>query len=134
MYIYNDVDIWWKEINLSIYFWSYILVYRGLSWSWSFGSWIYNYICTGAIMHCPSPQFGARSWQDRGVHDTTLFYKVCQWLATGRWFFPGTPDSSTNKTDHHDITEILLKRHKPKPRIMVWVTYNSNHALNSCIL
>jgi hypothetical protein len=29
--------------------------------------------------------------------------KVCQWLSTGRWF------SSTNKTDHHDIIEILLK-------------------------
>ena len=28
---------------------------------------------------------------------------------TGRWFCPGTPDSSTNKTDHHDIIEILLK-------------------------
>jgi hypothetical protein len=24
-------------------------------------------------------------------------------------FFPGTPVSSTNKADHHDITEILLK-------------------------
>ena len=34
---------------------------------------------------------------------------VCQWLATGRWFSPGgTSVSSTNKTDHHDITEILL--------------------------
>jgi hypothetical protein len=27
----------------------------------------------------------------------------------GRWFSPGTPISSNNKTDHHDITEILLK-------------------------
>jgi len=27
----------------------------------------------------------------------------------GRWFSPGTPVSFTNKTDHHDITEILLK-------------------------
>ena len=26
-----------------------------------------------------------------------------------QWFSPGTPDSSTNKTDCHDITEILLK-------------------------
>ena len=26
-----------------------------------------------------------------------------------RWFSPGTLVSSTNKTDHHDITEILLK-------------------------
>jgi hypothetical protein len=25
------------------------------------------------------------------------------------WFSAGTPVSSTNKTDHHDITEILLK-------------------------
>jgi hypothetical protein len=35
--------------------------------------------------------------------------KVCQWLATGRWFSPGTPISSINKTNHHDITVILLK-------------------------
>jgi hypothetical protein len=26
-----------------------------------------------------------------------------------RWFSPGTPVSSTNKTDRHDMTEILLK-------------------------
>jgi hypothetical protein len=44
-----------------------------------------------------------------GVFDITLFDKVCQWIATGRWFSPGTPVSSTNKTDRHDITEILLK-------------------------
>jgi hypothetical protein len=35
--------------------------------------------------------------------------KVCQCLAAGRCFSPGTPVSSTNKTDRHDITEILLK-------------------------
>jgi hypothetical protein len=39
----------------------------------------------------------------------TLCDKVCQWLASGRWFSPGPPVSSTNKTDRHDITEILLK-------------------------
>jgi hypothetical protein len=27
----------------------------------------------------------------------------------GWWFSQSTPVSSTNKTDHHDITEILLK-------------------------
>jgi hypothetical protein len=27
----------------------------------------------------------------------------------GRWFSPGIPVSGTNKTDRHDITEILLK-------------------------
>jgi hypothetical protein len=30
-------------------------------------------------------------------------------IITGEWFSPGTPVSSTNKTDCHDITEILLK-------------------------
>jgi hypothetical protein len=39
-----------------------------------------------------------------------IFYSVvCQWLATGRWFSPGPPVSSTKKTDLRDITEILLK-------------------------
>jgi hypothetical protein len=45
----------------------------------------------------------------RGVLDTTLCDKVCQLLAAGRWFSPGTPVSSTNKTDRYDLTEILLK-------------------------
>jgi hypothetical protein len=38
-----------------------------------------------------------------------LYDKVCQWLVTGRWFSSGPPVSPTNKTDHHDITDILLK-------------------------
>jgi prolipoprotein diacylglyceryltransferase len=29
----------------------------------------------------------------------TLCDKVCQWLAADRWFSPGTPVSSTNKTN-----------------------------------
>jgi hypothetical protein len=33
--------------------------------------------------------------------------KVCQWLATGQWFSPGPPVSSTNKADSYDIAEIL---------------------------
>jgi len=40
---------------------------------------------------------------------TTLCDKVCQWLATGPWFSPGHPVSSTYKTDRHNVTEILLK-------------------------
>jgi hypothetical protein len=40
---------------------------------------------------------------------TTICDKVCQWFATGRWFSQGPTVSSTNKTDHHDIAEILLK-------------------------
>ena len=52
-------------------------------------------------------EFKLRSW--RGVLDTTVCDKVCQWLATGRWFSPCPPVSPTSKTDCHDITEILLK-------------------------
>ena len=105
----------------------------GTSWSWLYGSWIYNYSCN----QCLSPQtlwvwtptrrgvpFSIQSCRscymlcsvagtttlDRengGVLDTGG--KACEWLATGRWFTPGTPVSSTNKTDHHDLTAILLK-------------------------
>jgi hypothetical protein len=59
-----------------------------------------------AYHHWCCCEFEPRSWRD--VLDTTLCDKVCQWLATGRWFSPGTPVSSTNKIDRHDITEILL--------------------------
>ena len=60
-----------------------------------------------------------RSW--RGILDTTLCDKVYQWLATGRWFSPGTLVSSINKNDYHDIpgnwniVESGVKHHKPKP-------------------
>ena len=78
----------------------------GPSWSWSYGSWIYNYLCN----QCLSPlTLWVRILLRRGVIDTTLRDKVCQCLATGQCFSPGTPISSTNKTDHHEITEILLK-------------------------
>jgi hypothetical protein len=46
-------------------------------------------------------EFESRSW--RGILDTTLCDKACQ------WFSADTPVSSTNKTDRRDITEILLK-------------------------
>jgi hypothetical protein len=45
----------------------------------------------------------------RGVLDTTLCDKVCQWFAAGQWFTLGTSVSSTNEADRHDKTEILLK-------------------------
>jgi hypothetical protein len=54
-----------------------------------------------SVFHHTRCEFESRSWC--GVLDTTLCNTVCQWLS------PGTPLSSTNKTDLHDITEILLK-------------------------
>ena len=71
---------------------------------WSHGSWIYNYLCN---------QFLSRLmlWVRISIRArcTTLCNKVCRWLTIGRWFSPGTLVSSTNKTDRHDITEIVLK-------------------------
>jgi hypothetical protein len=64
------------------------------------GSWIYNQ-CLSQLM--------LWVWISIRARCTTLCDKVCQWLVTGRWFSPGPPVSSTNKTDRHDITEILLK-------------------------
>ena len=76
---------------------------RGLC-SWSYGSWIYNYLCN----QCLSPLM-LWVWILIRARCTTLCDKVCQWLVIGLWFSSGLPVSSTNKTDCHDITEILLK-------------------------
>ena len=76
------------------------------SWSWTYSSWIYNYLSNQGI----SPlTLWVRTPFRRRVLDTTLCDKVCQWLATGPWFSLGTPVSSTYKTYLQDITEILLK-------------------------
>jgi hypothetical protein len=58
---------------------------------------------------CERQCFFTRLYLIVGVLDTTLCDKVCQWFATGRWCSTGTPVSTTNKTDCHDIAEILLK-------------------------
>ena len=52
-------------------------------------------------------EFESRSWRD--VLDTTLCDNVVSDLRQVGGFFPCIPVSSTNKTDRHDITEILLK-------------------------
>jgi hypothetical protein len=85
-----------KDLNKS--------VLEGPSWLWSYGSWIYDYLCNQFL----SPLM---LWVRISIRArcTTLCDKNGQWLVTGRWFSPGTPVSSTNKTDHHYITEILLK-------------------------
>ena len=38
----------------------------------------------------------------------SIQHYVIKFVSDLQWFSPGTPVSSTNKTDHHDITEILL--------------------------
>ena len=93
-----------RDLPNQTYF--FFLLMTGPLWSWSYGSWIYNYLCN----QCLSP-LTLWVWIPfrQGELDTTLCDKVCKWLTTGQWFSPGTPVSSTNKPDRHDITEILLK-------------------------
>jgi hypothetical protein len=66
------------------------------SWSWSYGSWICDYLCI----------VSSNPTQVRCTGYTILWDKVCQWLVAGRWFSPGTLDSSTNshKSNYHTIT------------------------------
>jgi hypothetical protein len=71
------------------------------TWPWSYGSWIYNYLCNQYI----SPlMLWVRIPLRRAVLDTTLYDKICQWLVAGRWL---SPVSSTNKTDSHDNWNIV---------------------------
>ena len=86
--------------------WNHILSKGGPSWSWLYGIWIYNYLCNQCLIPLKLWIWIPLRW---GVLDTILCDKVCQWLAADWWFSPGTPVSSTNKTDRHDITEKLLK-------------------------
>jgi hypothetical protein len=67
----------------------------------------YTTTCAISAHHHQSWEFEPRSW--RGVLDTTVCDKVCQWRAIGLRFSPDSLVSSTNTTDCHNITEILLK-------------------------
>jgi hypothetical protein len=62
---------------------------------------VVGFITTCAI----SCEFKSHSW--RSVLDTTLYDEFCQ------WFSPGTPISSTNKSDYHDIANTININHQP---------------------
>jgi len=101
------IFIFWEKKKILAFVNSWIYKFVGSSWSWSYGSWIYNYMCNRCLSLLT---LWVRTPLWRGVLDTTLCDKVCQWLATCRWFSTGTPVSSTKKPDRHNVTaEILLK-------------------------
>jgi hypothetical protein len=84
-----------------------------VSWIWGRGDrdrMVVGFTTTYSISayHHYRCEFETRSWR-RGVLDTTLCDKVCQWLVAGRWFSLSTPVSSTNKTDRHELNKTLLK-------------------------
>jgi hypothetical protein len=103
----------WKDFYIQLYswLWSHFIVSIECAVVvvvvWYTCSWIYNYLCKISVYHHLSCEFESRSW--RGILDTTLYDKVCKWLATGWWLYPGTPVSSTEKTDRVNINKILLK-------------------------
>ena len=65
---------------------------------------VFTTIRASSVYHHQRCEVEHRSWQ--GVLNATSCDKIGQLL---RLFSPGAPVSSTNKTDRHDITEILLK-------------------------
>ena len=67
--------------------------------------WVSSFFCINFI--CTIYEFESHSL--RGVLDATSCDKLYQRIVVGRWFFPGTAVSSTNKADRHDIATILLK-------------------------
>ena len=67
---------------------------------------LFNHL-NSLILICMVCRTNIFSWSPATV--TTCINKVCQWLAAGLWFSPGTPVSSTNKTNRQDTTEISLK-------------------------
>ena len=70
-----------SEAGSHCFKWNY-LVYKGPSWSWSHGSWIYNWQCISPLILWVWTLFMTRCTQK------TLYDKVCQWHATSQWFPP----------------------------------------------
>jgi hypothetical protein len=50
-----------------------------------------------------------RSWREVYSIQPYVIKFVSELRQVGAWFSPGIPVSSTNKTDRHDMTEILSK-------------------------
>jgi len=62
-------------------------------WSWSYGSWIYDYLCTQCLSLLT---LWVRIALKRGELKTKLCDNVYQLLVAVRWF---SPVCSTNKSD-----------------------------------
>ena len=70
------------HIHVFFIYYAFPQLNLGPSWLWSYGSWIYNYLCNqclSSLMLWVRISIRARC--------TTLSDKVCQWHATGLWFF-----------------------------------------------
>jgi len=75
---------------------------KGPSWSW-YCSWIYNYMCNQCLS-------SLKLWVRIPFMARCARYNICLSVICDKSVvFSGTPVSSINKTDRHNITELLLK-------------------------
>ena len=92
-----------------------IVYYSGIKYLLYIGEAHCDHMVVGFTTTCAIGAY--RHWSEFESHSGEVYpiqhyvikFKVCQCFAAGQWFSPGTPVSSTNKTDPLDITEILLK-------------------------
>jgi hypothetical protein len=79
---------------------------KGPSWSWSYVSWIYYYLCNQCLSLL---KLWVRIPLSRGVLETTLCDKAGLWLAAGRLFSPWPPRYNWN----WNIVESGVKHYNP---------------------
>jgi len=88
----------------------------------------YMLYCT--LKSCPSDTLYTTDISSLSSLHAELCDKLCQCLAASQWFSLGTQNnscSSTNKTDRHHITEILLKVNtitQPNPSLSLLVLFS----------
>ena len=91
-------------LKIGVFLLIFISKYQGPSWSWSYGSWIYNYIYMSSVpfttnVVTSNPTQAIQHYVIKFVSD---LQQVSGFLRVLKIF-------SINKTDRQDITEILLK-------------------------
>ena len=79
---------------------------QGPSWPWSYGSWIYIYICNHLPITTDVVGLTPAKGEDPVQHYVIQFVSDLRQVSG---FLRVLMVSSTNKTDLHDKTEILLK-------------------------
>jgi len=89
---YSDIEITFPmQIKIKILYDRYheipsLHIEKRMSWPWSYGSLIYNYLCNRWLS--PLMLWVRISTRARC---TMLCDKVCQWLTTSRWLTPCPP-------------------------------------------
>ena len=90
-----NTNDWNHNQKLQVYWWLVNLIKKD--------------ICAFCLVELCMQLCSTRVQKNAALDSQPQVEKVCQLLALGRWYSPGTPASSTTKTGRHDIAEILLK-------------------------